>query len=468
MATSNDFLPFAVGGGANVLTQAQYAALASLLANGFSAGVAPSVQLNKVWRQSSIMAAVLGQFAADYSGQNSVDDGTTATLEANLVAAIRSATKTGVVLADTGAANAYTATNVPALVGGASATWVNGVVQQVNIAHANTGPSTYAPDGLPAIPIFGLGLQPLQGGELAVGGTAVMMKATIAGVNSGNPICVLMECAGGAQQSAPATQSQHATPLGQLFPSVSASVASNALTLSLAGPTALPFRNPTLTNGAPVVGPIPSTLSLTVPSGATLGTVPSQQATLVLLVAYNAGSPVLCVANLAGGLVLDETNLISPTAISSGATSASTIYSASAVAANSAYRIVGMVLISEANAGTWATAPTLVQGAGGQALSALSSIGYEQTWQNMSSTRLTGTTYYNTTGRPILVNVTIGCTSGTGGQATLTINGVQSNGSAVSNAGYASFVSGIVPPGGSYVVSASGGPNGINAWNELR
>lgn len=210
MAT-NDFLPFATAGGANVVTQAAYAALPAL-STGYQAGVAASAQLNKTWRQSSIMAAVLAQFAADYSGNNSTDDGTTATLEANLVAAIRSATKTGVILADTGAANAYTAVNAPPLVAG---TWVDGVIQQVKIAHANTGASTYAPDGLTAIPIYGLGLQPLQGGELALNGTAVLMHATIAGVNSGNPITVLMECAGGAQQVAPATQSQHAVQLGQ-------------------------------------------------------------------------------------------------------------------------------------------------------------------------------------------------------------------------------------------------------------
>lgn len=212
MAT-NDFQPFAYGGAANVVSQSAYIALTSILQNGFSSGVAQSAQLNKVWRQSSIMAAVLAQFSSDYSGQNSTDDGTTATLETNLIAAIRGVTKTGVLLTDTGAANAYTASNVPALTSGQL---VNGLVQQVVIAHANTGASTYAPDGLTAYPIYGLGLQALQGGELYAGGTAVLMRATIAGINSGNPIWLLMECAGGAQQVAPATQSQHAVQFSQV------------------------------------------------------------------------------------------------------------------------------------------------------------------------------------------------------------------------------------------------------------
>lgn len=87
MAT-NDFLTFAGGGGANSITQAAYAALTTIRANGFIAGTAESNQLNKVWRQSSIMAAVLGQVIGDISGQNAIDDGTTATLVANLKIAI--------------------------------------------------------------------------------------------------------------------------------------------------------------------------------------------------------------------------------------------------------------------------------------------------------------------------------------------------------------------------------------------
>src|SRR5258708_15110489 len=120
--------------------------------------------------------------------------------------------QTTIVLADTGAVNAYTAVNATPLVTG---TWVDGVVQAVKIAHTNTAASTYAPDGLTAIPVYGLGLQPLQGGELALNGTAILMRTTIAGVNSGNPIAVLMECFGGAQQIAPATASQHAMTLSQ-------------------------------------------------------------------------------------------------------------------------------------------------------------------------------------------------------------------------------------------------------------
>lgn len=85
---NNNFKPFAAAAGANVMAQADYEALAALL-TGFQSGTAQSAQLNKVWRQSSIMAAVLGQFIADLTGQDAIDDGTTATLLANLKMAVQ-------------------------------------------------------------------------------------------------------------------------------------------------------------------------------------------------------------------------------------------------------------------------------------------------------------------------------------------------------------------------------------------
>ncbi|TDV39516.1 hypothetical protein C7405_101635 [Paraburkholderia caballeronis] len=93
MAIENDFLPFATAAGANVLDQSDYANLPAL-STGFQAGTALSAQLNKVWRQSSIMSAVLAQFIVAQSGNPAIDDGTTATLLANLKTAILATTRT--------------------------------------------------------------------------------------------------------------------------------------------------------------------------------------------------------------------------------------------------------------------------------------------------------------------------------------------------------------------------------------
>ena len=244
---------------------------------------------------------------------------------------------------------------------------------------------------------------------------------------------------------------------------VSSSVAGNALTLGYSGGV-LDFRNSSQTNGAVSTLTV-GALSLIVPSGATLGMTNAQPARLALLVANSAGTPVLCVVNLTGGLQLDETNLISPTAISAASNSATTIYSASAVVANSPYRIVGFVDITEATAGAWASDATLKQGCGGQALAAMSSIGYGQTWQTTPTlTRAASTTYYNNTGKPIQVVVTA-IMSGGGASISMIVNGVTLASQTSGGAAWGATMSVIVPPGGSYMFQSN---VGFSTWAELR
>lgn len=89
MAT-NDFKAFATGVSANVLSQSAYVALSSLISNGFQSGTADSEQLNKVWRQSSVMAQLLGDFIVSRTGQDALDDGNLTTLLTNFVLAVSS------------------------------------------------------------------------------------------------------------------------------------------------------------------------------------------------------------------------------------------------------------------------------------------------------------------------------------------------------------------------------------------
>lgn len=145
---------------------------------------------------------------------------------------------------------------------------------------------------------------------------------------------------------------------------IGASVSSNALTVTL-DPCNITFRSPTLSNGAVLTGVVTSQISLVVPAGATLGTINGQQSRIVLVAIYNSGSVELAVINLAGGNPLDETALINTTAISAASSSAATFYSASA-RSGVPYRVVGYVQSTQAAAGTWATAPSQVQGQGGQ------------------------------------------------------------------------------------------------------
>ncbi|HFI6420567.1 TPA: hypothetical protein ACGRST_001575 [Escherichia coli] len=84
---TNDIKPFASAGGANVLTQAEYLALAAL-STGFSSGKASSKEVNKAIRQATFIASVLAQFICDKSGSDVLDDGNVTGLVTKLISAM--------------------------------------------------------------------------------------------------------------------------------------------------------------------------------------------------------------------------------------------------------------------------------------------------------------------------------------------------------------------------------------------
>jgi hypothetical protein len=111
----------------------------------------------------------------------------------------------------------------------------------------------------------------------------------------------------------------------------------------------------------------------------------------------------------------------------------------------------GNVLTS--NGTTWVSSTNLAVGVG-------------QTWQDVSGSRAAGTTYTNSTGKPIMVNVW--GASGESRSATLTIGSVAVAYTAFNGAGGGTAtLSGIVPSGTSYVVTA-GGAWSVSGWAELR
>ncbi len=86
MAGTNQFLPFAYDVGAYVRTNLQWLAATTLRTLGFPPGLVQKEDMNKALRQGTAMAAAIGQFIAD-QGQNALDDGNTATLDAAFTAA---------------------------------------------------------------------------------------------------------------------------------------------------------------------------------------------------------------------------------------------------------------------------------------------------------------------------------------------------------------------------------------------
>lgn len=246
---------------------------------------------------------------------------------------------------------------------------------------------------------------------------------------------------------------------------ISATVGSSALTVSLA-PCTIDFRATSLGSGVVNSRNVTSTISITAPNGATLGTANALSGRIVVLAIYGPTNVELALINLAGGANLDETTLISTTAISAGST-LGVAYSTIA-RTNVPFRVVGFIDSTQATAGAWNTAPSTIQGGGGQALAAMASLGYGQTLANVTGSRVAGTTYTNTTGKPIQVIVSISSTGAGGYSASFNLLGlVFPMASQAGSANFTTFFNFIIPPGAAYSVSALAAAT-IGLWAELR
>ena len=221
------------------------------------------------------------------------------------------------------------------------------------------------------------------------------------------------------------------------------------------------FRSTTLTSGT-ITTVTGTPADLVLPSGGTLGSVTTVSARIVRVIINNAGTLEQAIVNISGGNDLSETGTINTTAIDTASDSANVFYSTTA-RTNVAYKVVGAVDAVN-TAGAWGN-PTLVQGAGGNALTAMSSLGYGQTWQDVTGSRAVTTTYYNTTGRSIFWSLC--ATMANGSPASLTINGVSTNLTSAFTTNAQSQGTFIVPPGGSYSLSSTN-VSSIFKWLELR
>lgn len=238
---------------------------------------------------------------------------------------------------------------------------------------------------------------------------------------------------------------------------------------SATDPVLVVFRNSSLTASGYVVRSITAATSITISSGSTLGSINAILARIVVLLLDNAGTVELAVSNLSGGVQLDETNLISTTAEGgAGAADSATVVYSTTARSNLAYRVAGFLDSTQATAGTYVTAPSLVQNGGGQALASLSSLGYGQTVNNVTGSRAYATTYYNTTGKPIVIYSSWAWVSGAGAVG-ITVDGVTSFGAVAQSVNQTSQITVTVPPGKSYTTIASGTLNAsLIYWNELR
>lgn len=154
---------------------------------------------------------------------------------------------------------------------------------------------------------------------------------------------------------------------------INATVASSALTIVLKDQNgndpspASPVIFTVSSSGNNVPRAVTTPLSITIPSGATIGTANGVNARLWIGLFDNAGTPVLGVYNClhygSPNFTLvpwDETSAQTTTGISAGATLDQTWYTNGALTSRS-FRIIGYIEIVEATAGTWSSGPTKVQ-----------------------------------------------------------------------------------------------------------
>jgi len=194
MAGQNNFKVFAGNSGANVLSQAQFEAMTQL-PSGFQTGIAQSNQANKVWRQSSIIASMIAQLICDKTGNDAIDDGTIATLEANFIAAIQSIGRIkltaplSLFVSPSGSDTNNTGLNVGSpfqTIQKAVNVAVNAYDTQLQPIVVNLANGTYAnPINVPA-PLFG-------GGPLVLSGNSASPTTVVISANNAHAI----HCGGG-------------------------------------------------------------------------------------------------------------------------------------------------------------------------------------------------------------------------------------------------------------------------------
>lgn len=185
-----------------------------------------------------------------------------------------------------------------------------------------------------------------------------------------------------------------------------------------------------------------------------------------LLVGNGTSAPTVIPAGAAGNVLTSTTT----STVTAGSFVVGTEYTIASVgttnfvAIGAASNTVGVVFTATGVGSGDGTATTNVW-----ASSAPAGVGAGQTWQDVLSSRASGTTYTNSTGKPIMVNAGMTATGITTAGISATVGGVKvaefltrgDSGWPIRHT--ASF---IVPNGVSYVVTVSSGS--LNFWSELR
>ena len=166
----NDFKPFAVGEGANVIEQSEYEK-SGFLKEGFKKGMARSSEINKAIRQGSSIAAAVARFAAAKTGEALLDNGDINTLCRQIETAISSVSSLLIAEAD-GSADALTAHFTPTV-----KELENGLLVHVRAKEKNTGTSpSFNADETGEKPVVKGNNLPLEAADIAGAGHWLEMQ----------------------------------------------------------------------------------------------------------------------------------------------------------------------------------------------------------------------------------------------------------------------------------------------------
>ena len=166
----NDFKPFAVGEGANVINQLEYEK-SGFLKEGFKKGMARSSEINKAIRQGSSIAAAVARFAAAKTGEALLDNGDINTLCRQIETAISSVSSLLIAEAD-GSADALTAHFTPTV-----KELENGLLVHVRAKEKNTGTSpSFNADETGVKPVVKGNNLPLEAADIAGAGHWLEMQ----------------------------------------------------------------------------------------------------------------------------------------------------------------------------------------------------------------------------------------------------------------------------------------------------
>lgn len=96
-------------------------------------------------------------------------------------------------------------------------------------------------------------------------------------------------------------------------------------------------------------------------------------------------------------------------------------------------------------------------------------VGEGQTWQNVTGSRVLGTTYTNTTGRSIQLSASI-VHNGSGGASSLTVagNAIAAISNNMTGTNFVLPYTAVIPPGATYVIAQTSATVSISGWWELR